>query len=86
MTGDFFGLPFSASTGIVSGLIFLGGLFALWTAYRAIRTGTHHWENERTARAESPKLFVFQVGMITLLGIVAMLGSVMMFFDLGIKP
>lgn len=86
MTGSFFGLPFSVSSIAVAGLIFLGGLFALWTAYRAVRTGVLNWNNERTAREEGPKLFAFFVAVVMLVGLVAVAGSLMMFVDLGMKP
>jgi hypothetical protein len=86
LDGSFFGLEFSLPVYGEALIIFLGGCYSFWVAYRAVQTGVHEWETNRTSRAENPKFFAFHVSLSVFLGIVAVVGAVLMAFDLGVKP
>jgi hypothetical protein len=82
----FFGFEFSLPFYLAAAIIFLCGCYSFWVAYRAMQTGVHEWRAEKTVRTKSPKLFVLQVSLNAFLGVIAILGAVVMAFDLGMKP
>ena len=83
--GTFLGVEFSFPYGVGIGFVLLCGCYAFWISYRALKTGVHDFRHV-TVRADTPKLFAFNVALTIFLGIVAFAGAIGWAFDLSMKP
>jgi hypothetical protein len=86
MTGSFFGLEFPLPQGGLVALLLVCAAFSAWVVYKSCKTGVHSWRSHNTIRAETPRLFAFQMIVTSLIGVCAALGAAIIFFDLGVKP
>ena len=85
LTGTFFGIEYSLPLTAVVVLLLVGSAYAAWTVYNGWKTGVHHWRGDNTIRADTLRMFAFQMIVTSLIGLCAFFGAIIIFFDLGVK-
>jgi len=82
----FFGLPFSVPLLAIATFAVACAAFSFWNVFRSLKSGVHIWRSHRTIRADTPRLFAFEVAATGAIGFIALAGAVIITFGLGMKP